>query len=234
MMANADRKWVETHILHDGDIQFYGNLLREIEGIGADAFWKEFRRIAQEYLTAGHQGTQMFHALVDATIERLVERDRRYGYPPPFCHKGCDNCCHELVYCTSAEAKGIQEFCQLKSIPIDHEKLQRQLDSVVFDSAGNHSGATTWNDQPRGDQSCIFLDPQEKCCQIWPVRPLVCRVHLAEGSDEFCTPHNGQENAQAKGINYVELSYILSVVFTLHQDSIRKTMGRLLLNENRS
>jgi len=225
-----DREWVEANVLRGGGIQFYGCLLSEVEHIGAAAFWKEFRRIATEYMAAGSQGTQMVHALVEATTDRLVARDRHYGYPPPFCHKGCANCCHELVYCTSAEAAGIQEYCRAKGISIDSEKLQRQLRYVEFDAEGNHTGVTTWNDQATQDQSCIFLDPKEKGCLVWAVRPLVCRMHLAEGPDEFCTPHNGVENAQAVGINYVELSYILSVVFTLHRDSIRKTMARLLLN----
>jgi hypothetical protein len=43
-------------------------------------------------------------------------------------------------------------------------------------------------------------------------------------------PHNGQINPKACGINYIELSYILSAIFTIHRDSIKKTMGRLLLN----
>jgi hypothetical protein len=55
-------------------------------------------------------------------------------------------------------------------------------------------------------------------------------VHLAERTDEYCMPHNGQINPKACGINYIELSYILSAIFTIHRDSIKKTMGRLLLN----
>jgi hypothetical protein len=61
------------------------------------------------------------------------------------------------------------------------------------------------------------------------VRPLVCRVHLAQDTDQYCAPHNGLENAEAQGINYIEMSYVLSVVFTLHRDSIKRTLGRLLL-----
>jgi hypothetical protein len=37
-------------------------------------------------------------------------------------------------------------------------------------------------------------------------------------------------NPKALGISYIELSYILSAIFTIHRDSIRKTMGRLLLD----
>ena len=169
------------------------------------------------------------HNLVDETIQSLIERDQRFGYAPPYCHKGCSNCCHEVVYCTAEEAARIQDHCNEKGIWIDYAKLSRQLEFIAFDSRQEHTGATTWNDQDQEDQSCIFLDPRDRGCTIWPARPLVCRVHLALDTDQHCAPHNGVENPEARGINYIELSYILSVIFTIHRDSIRKTMGRLLL-----
>lgn len=208
----------------------YGRLNEEMESIPAEEFWKELRRVAQIYLASGKDGTRLLHELVDKQIDQLIARDQRFGYPPPFCHKGCSQCCHELVYCTSAEASDILDYCQANGIDIDTDKIRRQLAYVEFDPQGNHTGRTTWNDQPVEDQSCLFLNPQDKACRIWPVRPFVCRVHLAEGSSTYCAPHNGSENPQAKGINYIETSYALSVVFTLHRDSIRKTLGKLLLD----
>ena len=90
------------------------------------------------------------------------------------------------------------------------------------------SGVTTWNDQSEEDQACIFLDPQKKSCKIWAVRPFVCRVHLAEETNHYCRPYNGEPHPQVKGISYPEWSYILSAIFTIHQDSIKKTMVQLL------
>jgi Fe-S-cluster containining protein len=228
--ANEDRRWVEENVIKDGDVLFYGVLHDEMENIPSESLWKEFRRIAQIYRDAAEDRTRIVHQLVDTTIDSLIERDKRFGYSPPFCHKGCGNCCHELVYCTSDEAARIHEYCEGHAIEIDHAKLSRQLDAVEFDHAMDHTGQTTWNDQDLADQSCAFLDPQANCCTIWPVRPLVCRVHLAEGSSDHCAPQNGVENPNSRGINYIELSYILSVVFTIHRDSIKKTMGRLLLD----
>lgn len=226
---DADRRWVEEHIIKDGDLLLYGNLLEELEGGSTETPWKAFRGIAERYLAAGPNGTTHIHEEVDALIEALIQRDQRFGYPPPFCHRGCANCCHELVYCTSSEAAGIQAFCQARGLEIDYDKASRQLEYVAFDSQGNHTGATTWNDQAPEDQSCLFLDPVEKSCRVWPVRPLVCRVHLAEETDRHCAPHNGVENSEARGINHLELAMILTVVFTLHRDSIKRTLGRLLL-----
>lgn len=227
--VNEDRRWVEEQVSKDGDMLLYGNLSAELEDIPAEVLWKEFRRIAEIYLGGGNDRTRMVHDLVDETIDALIERDKRFGYAPPFCHKGCCNCCHELVYCTAEEAADIHEYCRENGVGIDYEKLARQLDYIEFDTRMDHTGGTTWNDQKPEDQSCVFLDRVDKCCTIWPVRPLVCRVHLAEDTDAYCAPHNGVENPEARGVNYIELSYILSVVFTIHGDSIKKTMGRLLL-----
>ncbi len=228
----SDRDWYEKNVVKNGSNFLYGRLQQDMETIPADEFWSELRRNAEAYLNAGPQRAKLTQQKVDAETDGLIARDTRYGYPAPFCHKGCANCCHELVYCTDEEATQISSYCVENKIPIDFEKLKRQLDYVEFDSDDNHTGATTWNDQPAEDQSCVFLNSKERYCEIWPVRPLVCRVHLAEETDQYCKPYNGQENPNALGISYIELSYILSVVFTVHQDSIRKTMGQLLLSNN--
>lgn len=226
---DSDRAWVEQHVIGDGDILLYGNLQHELEDVSPETVWRELRKAAEPYLGGGKLRTRALHERIDGTIEALIARDVRFGYPPPFCHKGCSNCCHELVYCTPEEAQGIHDFCLQQDLAIDYAKLARQLGHVEFDAHGDHTGGTTWNDQARDDQSCIFLSKDDQGCTIWPVRPSVCRAHLAEGTDEFCGPHNGIENPEARGIDYVELDYILSAVFTIHRDTIKRTMGRLLM-----
>jgi len=220
---------MEEHILGEGDLLLYGRLSEEMYSISPVVIWKELRAVAEKYLTCGADRTGIFHRIVDETIEALTERDKRFNYLPPFCHKGCSNCCHELVYCTSEEAWHIYDHCLEAGIEIDNAKLERQLKHVETDEHRDHTGVTTWNDQEEADHACAFLDKADGSCAIWPARPLVCRVHLAERTDEYCMPHNGQENPKAYGINYIELSYILSAIFTIHRDSIKKTMGRLLL-----
>jgi len=227
---NGDRAWMEEHVLGTRDLLLYGRLLEELDQIPAEEIWKELRAAAEPYLASGPDRTAILHEQVDALIEALVARDQRFGYPPPFCHKGCSNCCHELVYCTDEEARAIHDHCLTAGIAIDQARIVRQLRHVATDERLDHTGATTWNDQPEADQACVFLDPADGACTIWPVRPLVCRAHLAEQTDQHCRPHNGQVNPKALGISYIELSYILSAIFTIHRDSIRKTMGRLLLD----
>ena len=229
LRQDENRRWLETHVLGEADLLLYGRLAEELEELAPELIWNELRVAAEAYLADGANRAGRVQQRVDATIEALVARDQRFGYAAPFCHKGCCQCCHELVYCTSEEASEIHRHCLETGIPIDHAKLERQLRYVETDAHLDHTGVTTWNDQAEADQSCIFLDPRDGACTIWPVRPLVCRAHLAEGTDQYCRPHNGQVNPQACGINYIELSYILSAVFTIHRQSLKKTMGRLLL-----
>ena len=224
-----DRRWMEEHVLGESDLLVYGRLSEEISDIDPAVLWKELRGVAENYLNCDGDRTVIFHRIVDETIDALTARDKRFNYPLPFCHKGCSNCCHELVYCTSEEALHIHNYCQEKGIEIDYAKLERQLKHVEVDEHFDHTGVTTWNDQDKADEACVFLDRTDGVCTVWQARPFVCRVHLAEGTNEFCMPHNGQVNPRAIGINYIELSYILSAIFTIHRDSIKKTMGRLLL-----
>jgi Fe-S-cluster containining protein len=203
--------------------------MEDLEELDPATFWGDFRRLAEAYLGHGPGRTQAWHERIDRLLEQLIERDQRYGYPPPFCSKGCCNCCHEPVYCTGEEAGEILEHCRREGIAIDAAKLERQLAWLEVDGARDHTGTTRWNDQPEADQSCVFLDPAEGACRIWQVRPFVCRVHLAEGTGDYCRPRNGVPDPRARGISYPEWSYVLSVIFTIHQDSIRKSLGRLLL-----
>jgi len=228
--ADPDRRWMEKRVLGTGDLLVYGRLAEELRDGAPEDAWKQLRAAAEAYLAGGADRAGHCHRTVDATIEALVARDQRFGYPAPFCHKGCCNCCHEPVYCTDEEARLIHAHCLAAGLAIDRPRLERQLRHLETDERQDHTGATTWNDQPEPDQACGFLDPADGACRIWPVRPLVCRVHLAEGTDAHCRPHNGQADPEARGIDYLELSYILTAVFTIHRDSIRKTMGRLLLD----
>jgi Fe-S-cluster containining protein len=225
---NSERQWVEEHVLKGGDLLAYGRLLDELEQLSPDELWRELRTAASAYLADGDERTRLVHQRVDNLIDALTARDQRYGYPPPYCHRGCANCCHEVVYCTADEARGIHQHCAQEGIPIAYAKLLRQLEHVAADTNLDHTGVTTWSEQAQADQSCIFL-AEDLSCVIWPVRPLVCRTHLAEQTDRHCRPYNGVADPEAIGINYLEVSYILSAVFTLHRDSIRKSLGRLLL-----
>nr|WP_320133404.1 YkgJ family cysteine cluster protein [uncultured Holophaga sp.] len=227
-MSGEDRAWLEEHVLKGGGLLVYGRLAEELEELEPEEVLRELRAAAEAYLADGESRTALAHARADRLIEVLLARDRRFGYPEPFCHRGCAECCHEVVYATGEEAWRILDYCGREGISLDLGRLRRQLAHVDLDERGDHRGGTTWSEQPEADQACVFLG-EDQACRVWPVRPLVCRAHLAEGSDRFCRPRNGVENPEAHGISYMELAYLITAVFTIHRDSARKTLPGLLL-----
>jgi len=228
LSLDQDRCWLDEHVLKGKDLLVYGRLSEELESLEPEEVLRELRAAAEAYLGDGESRTPLVQARVDALIASLVARDRRYGYPEPFCHRGCAECCHEVVYATDEEAWRIHDYCLEEGIALDPGKLARQLAHIEVDERGDHTGTTTWSEQPESDQACVFLG-EDRACRVWPVRPLVCRAHLAEGTDRFCRPLNGEENPEAQGISYIELSYLITAVFTIHRDSARKTLPGLLL-----
>lgn len=207
----------------------YGFLLEVDHDIPAAEIWDQLKRWSQQYLQCGNDRTREFQRIVDEVIEHQSKLDAEQGYPPVYCHKGCSNCCYQCVACTDEEAALLHNYCGKHDIAVDYGKLKRQLTHMCFDTEGNFTGETTWDDQSDADRSCVFLNEADGSCRVWEVRPLVCRVHLAEQTDLYCKTYNGTIDSRAKGLHYPVCSYILSAVFSIHHDSIGKMMNTLLL-----
>lgn len=222
---------MDINILQGRYPDLYGFLILMDHKIPAEEIWDQLKLWSEQYLEFGENRTRICHRIIDKIIEYQMEIDRQDGYPPCFCHKGCSNCCYQPVACTDEEAKLIYKYCAENKIEIDFDKIERQRKFIEFDSSNNFTGRTNWDDQPEGDQACIFLNKDDQTCVIWDVRPFVCRVHLAEKTDIYCRSINGVPNPEAIGIHYPECSYILSAIFSIHHDSIGKMMGQLLLDQ---
>lgn len=227
--VNEAHEWMDKNILKGRYPELYGFLILVDHDIPAEEIWEQLKLWSEQYMEFGEKRTRICHKLIDEIIDYQVEIDRREGYNPPFCHRGCSNCCYQPVACTDEEAQLIYEYCEGNRICIDFAKLERQQRFLEFDSCNNFTGRTNWDEQPAEDRCCVFLDKSDETCRIWEVRPLVCRVHLAEKTDRYCRSVNGIPDPGASGIHYPECSYILSAVFTIHHDSIGKMMGSLLL-----
>lgn len=210
----------------------FGYLVLVEHSIPAEEIWTQLHFWSEQYLSCGSHRTERFHEIIDEKIEQQLELDKQAGYHLPFCHKGCSNCCYQPVLCTHEEAQLVSAYCAEHRIPIDYETLSKQL-TVLDAASGNEGGSLpTWDEQAEAEQACVFLDREEGICRIWKVRPYVCRVHLAEKTNEHCRSRGGVPNPLARGIHYPVCSYILSSIFSIHHDSIGKTMGRLLLEQH--
>jgi Fe-S-cluster containining protein len=227
--VNESHEWMDVNILHGRYPDLYGFLILMEHSIPAEEIWDQLKLWSEQYIEFGENRTRICHRIIDRIIEYQLETDKQDGYPPPYCHRGCSNCCYQAVACTDEEAELIYNYCIENRIYIDFAKLERQQKHMEFDSKGNFTGKTGWDTQPEGDKSCIFLNMDDQNCSIWDHRPLVCRVHLAEETDAYCRSGNGTPDTRAKGIHYPECSYIMSSIFTIHHDSIGKMLGGLLL-----
>ena len=183
---NEAHEWMDKKILKGRYPDLYGFLILVDHNIPAEEIWDQLRFWSEQYIDFGEDRTRLCHRIIDETIEYQAEADRREGFRPAFCHKGCSNCCYQPVACTDEEARLIYRFCSEYEIDIDYKKLERQQAFIEFDSDNNFTGRTTWNNQPEEDQACVFLDRLDETCRIWQMRPFVCRVHLAEKTDRHC------------------------------------------------
>jgi Fe-S-cluster containining protein len=228
--VNEAHEWMDRNILHGSYPDLYGYLILVDHDVPAEEIWNQLQDWSQQYLDFGKNRTGMCHRIIDQAIAYQMEIDAREGLPAIYCHRGCSHCCYQPVACTDEEAQLIHRYCADNKVHIDYDKLERQHGFMEFDSSGNFTGVTNWDDQPEKDQSCIFLDAATQTCNIWEVRPFVCRAHLAVHTNRHCRSHNGVPDPEAVGIHYPVCSYILSSIFTIHHDSIGKMMTRLLLN----
>jgi Fe-S-cluster containining protein len=231
--VNEAHEWMDTVVLKGEYPDLYGYLVLVDHNIPAGEIWNQLRFWSEQYLDCGENRTQKFHQMIDEKIEQEQEIDKQNGYRPYFCHKGCSNCCYQPIACTDEEARLIYEYCNNNNITIDFEKIERQMKYIELDTSDNFVGNTTWDEQQEEDQSCVFLDKKDQSCRIWTVRPFVCRVHIAEKTNQYCRSVNGVPNPVARGIHYPVCSYILSSIFTIHHDSVGKMMGRLLLHQKK-
>ena len=227
---NEAHEWMDTYILKGAYPDLYGFLILVDHTIPAGEIWNQLRFWSEQYLNAGNNRTHQFHKIIDEEIAVQIEADKRNGYRPYFCYKGCSHCCYQPVAGTDEEAQLIYSYCADNKISIDFKKIQRQMNYITVDPNNDFTGETNWNDQNENDQACVFLDKNDESCIIWNVRPFVCRSHLAEKTNEYCKSYNGVPNPNASGIHYLTCSYILSSIFTIHHNSIGKMMGKLLLD----
>ena len=78
--------------------------------IPAEDIWDQLKLWSELYLDFGENRTRICHRIINQVIEYQIEIDKQNGYRPPFCYKGCSNCCYQPIACTDEEAQLINKY----------------------------------------------------------------------------------------------------------------------------
>lgn len=89
------------------------------------------------------------------------------------CGPGCDHCCYgQQVDVTHAEADTIVDFlartlpgAELNAFALRVQQEARDTSTLSLDA------------RAFGQRACLLLDPEQKRCRVYEVRPLSCRAH---------------------------------------------------------
>lgn len=93
------------------------------------------------------------------------------------CRRGCNACCYIHVTVDNNEAKQLAMVVREKEIAIDRELLARQAIA---------HGPDEWQALPHADKLCVFNNPTNGECRIYPHRPRACRKYFVVSPPELC------------------------------------------------
>lgn len=120
------------------------------------------------------------------------------------CHKGCNQCCRQLVPISIPEAFYLKHFIQSLS-DIRRNRIDTKLTTVLnhLDTAGIFNQQTGFINYRNIDTayfdlnvSCPFLE--DGCCGIYKHRPLVCREYNVSSDPQYCTDPYQKEIEKVK------------------------------------
>jgi len=129
------------------------------------------------------------YTAADAAIQNELDRLRERDGIVPSCKKGCCHCCRHHILMDRTEAHALLQF------------VRRELSSDQIDGLRHRTHQWHALDQSapgRGPSARIHgsmdLSDYTRCCPLlvdgaciaYPVRPMVCRVHLVSSDPHLC------------------------------------------------
>ena len=153
-------------------------------------------------LTELRTTARLAYEIVDKTASAVIQLVESTNYCRIACRRGCHDCCYQFVGTTLAEAVLIADW--LRERKTDWRlKQYREKFTKWRNTAGSIAGLMSAKENPLDegvDSSEVkiavrqYWDLQLICpfntyagsCQIYPVRPLACRVLFVTGAAEYC------------------------------------------------
>lgn len=152
--------------------------------------------------------TKAYHKAYAQYLEAVLPQQPR----PIQCRPACGNCCHhypmsvepfELLYLYSELRKtdnllSVVEACQMRT------SMFESLYNTRFESVSNEDEAEdlALHDYFAKWWSCPFSDKVGDC-QVYPFRPVSCRMYFSETDPQFCKPEFLQTDKNDSYIVYM-------------------------------
>ena len=143
----------------------------------------DFMALAQEIFTlfrrylfdmsqikSGPKRARWLHQQIDTDMKASESKEIS-------CGKGCGHCCHVEKQITNDEAELIVDFIEKENIFFAEVELKSQAD--------RYEQGVPWSSLIVRENRCVFLN-QEDSCDIYSVRPTVCRKHRVFSSPTEC------------------------------------------------
>ncbi len=148
--------------------------------------------------------------IVDGCVEAMLEAASLAGVEIA-CRRGCAQCCHCFVGITFAEAVPIALWLSAPGREQHLDRFARQMDRVservgqevsVLEELSGHVNDPLLHDRETArfrDAAVAYLRHRLLCpfnardggCEIYPIRPLVCRAYYVAGTSDHCTEGSG-------------------------------------------
>jgi len=123
--------------------------------------------------------SQVKMAMMDAAEKSTKRRLALYSNAIT-CKKGCDGCCSRMVFVTIAEAIVLQEHVQKSG-----KWPEVRSRAVTMATVVKVANPVSWF---KMNFKCPILDPSNKACLAYAVRPAPCSVHFVTSEPDLCDP----------------------------------------------
>lgn len=143
----------------------------------------------------GMERARMAHRLLTPQIDRGTLQIK------PTCARGCGTCCSYEVEITKDEGELLAHTIN-SGFQIDEERLAIQ--------AARKREAVEWTQGPKNpDNPCVFLGT-DQACQVYEVRPSICRKHVVTSDPVECGKMDGKITPITIPLAEIAMSAIIS------------------------
>lgn len=135
--------------------------------------------------------------------------------PSVSCKAGCSHCCYQSIHISDEEADLIIDYLNLMSVEIDKKRLEKQSAWGKEDYYDN-----------KNEAACVFLSPEGKC-NIYPVRPSVCRTYLVSSDPAYCDTKYRHKHPSLQVAMYGQAELFASALWSISLGSIESLAKKI-------